>query len=211
MEIKFCHLVKRNKKLFETEEEANGFIEESNISYYCVACKGWHITSKNTIIYGFIKKKKIARVDSKISNEAQLFKKEVTELNKEISEIEMKLGKRRYKTYPKEVLIEYLERISRIENRIIELISSKKRKKILNNKLGLLKERIFKRLTLDIYRKIISRIDEVGRLREYGAILESIELLNEVTIEVMDLETKIGYSGLTLDLRKRLEELRKGN
>lgn len=73
--------------------------------------------------------------------------------------------------------------------------------------IDILKEKIIEGFTLNICKRIESKIEEVKRFREYGAFEEADELINEAKMEILGLEMQVGDLEYTLGLRKEIRIL----
>jgi hypothetical protein len=223
----YCSVLKRPKTLFETEEDAHRFIWDNVLEpektlitpYYCEVCNCWHITSTNTVKCRLVSRGEIRKItlpSKKVINKEEIFKKGVKEINIKISKIEGDLGKKRYKEFSKDILKFHLGKVNDVENELnelltLEIINSIKGAKRCKDKcifrIDILKEKIIGGFTLNICKRIESKIEEVKRLREYGAFEEADELINEAKMEILGLEMQVGDLEYTLDLRKEIRIL----
>lgn len=64
-----------------------------------------------------------------------------------------------------------------------------------------------KGLALNICKRIEDKIEEVKRLRGYGAFEEANELINEAKTEILGLETQVEDLDYTLGLRREIRIL----
>lgn len=227
----YCPLANRAKMLFESKDEADRFIEfnsedftgnkKPTRAYYCTCCGGWHITSKDNIHIS--EEKDIEKQEKVINKMIQSYSKDIEnqkeiedinrrKLNKQITSIEQKIGKKdKYKTKSKEQLLSYLDEIKQVE----DFMNANKKETLSRarayHRLNLLRDKIFQGLVFNVYRKIVDEIREVRKLILLFENKERTdEMLNEIEKEVTELEEKLGYSKLTEDLRKRIMDTREG-
>lgn len=209
----YCPLANRAKMLFESKDEADRFIEfnsedftgnkKPTRAYYCTCCGGWHITSKDNIHIS---------EEKDIENQKEIEDINRRKLNKQITSIEQKIGKKdKYKTKSKEQLLSYLDEIKQVEG----FMNANKKETLSRarayHRLNLLRDKIFQGLVFNVYRKIVDEIQEVRKLILLFENKERTdEMLNEIEKEVTELEEKLGYSKLTEDLRKRIMDTREG-
>lgn len=209
----YCPLANRAKMLFESKDEADRFIEfnsedftgnkKPTRAYYCTCCGGWHITSKDNIHIS---------EEKDIENQKEIEDINRRKLNKQITSIEQKIGKKdKYKTKSKEQLLSYLDEIKQVE----DFMNANKKETLSRarayHRLNLLRDKIFQGLVFNVYRKIVDEIREVRKLILLFENKERTdEMLNEIEKEVTELEEKLGYSKLTEDLRKRIMDTREG-
>lgn len=116
----YCHFAGRPKMTFETDKEANRFLEFNTLdpeeeweegkvpirSYFCVSCNGWHVTSRETKVSGeadvtrqgeivdsMISGLKTSRPSAVRAEKINLLSRDAKDLSRKLTELEVDLGK----------------------------------------------------------------------------------------------------------------------